>query len=317
MEHNTLKTKDVPVSRKSAAWAPFKKKLAAVLATLKEDQFLIVSLKHSNRFVQFAAQGAYGMRAETTSNHYLTKQEQLDAKQLRTVESLGWVNPTGTHKESTPEADPDGSPNFFLEFASPVPFDRVAELTIATLTDVIRVPHPSSLEYNALDTQGRAIEFSELGLRRATAAEAPQGLEETASMLLTTMREFTGFAHLDFDSDGDIATRYGSALIFGQLIGDPVYVRFYSPLLRDVRDSPELFERLNELNVNEMFMRFMFQNGVIYVVAETAAVPFVADHIIQLQQLICVVADAMNGQLQEEFGGETSFSKPAPGRLLH
>ena len=86
-----------PPVRKSVAWAPFQKKLAGALAKLEEDQFLIESLKHSNRFVQFAAQGAFGMRAETTSNHYLTKQEQLDAKQLLAVKALGWVDPTGTH----------------------------------------------------------------------------------------------------------------------------------------------------------------------------------------------------------------------------
>ena len=53
----------------SVDWPPFAKTLASVLAKLEEDQFLIVPVKQSNQYVQFAAQGSFGMRTETTSNH--------------------------------------------------------------------------------------------------------------------------------------------------------------------------------------------------------------------------------------------------------
>ena len=322
LEDKNMTSKSEPAatvspSKKSVAWAPFQKKLAGALAKLEEDQFLIVALKHSRRFVQFAAQGAFGMRAETTSNHYLTKQEQLDAKQLLALKTLGWVDPTGTHQESTPEADPDGSSNFYCEFASPVSFERVAELAIKTLTEVIRTPHPGSLEYSAFDTQGNQIDVPELGLRRTVSAATPNGSEVLSAKLLATMQDESGISELAIDSDGDILTRYGSALIFGQLFGDPIYVRFYSPLLREVEECAELFERLNDMNVNERSMRLMYQNGVIFAVAETAGVPFVSAHVVQTYQRFCVVVDGLDSLVQEEFGGLTAFPEPVPAHALH
>ncbi len=317
MKEDSLEIKGNAASKESVAWPPFEKRLVEVLSRLEEDQFLVVSLKHSNRFVQFAAMGAFGMRAETTSNHYLTKQEQLDERQARSLESLGWLSPTGNHQESTPEDDPDGSPNFYCEFDSPVSFERVAHLAISTLMEVVRVPHPGSLEYSAFDTQGNPIDFPELGLRSAVREAAPDGVDLLQAKFLATMQEMTGFDDLAVDNDGDIVVQYASALIFGQLIGDPVYVRFYSPLLRGVDECPELFEQLNDMNVNERAMRLVYQNGVVYALAEIAAVPFVSAHIIQTYQQFCVAADGMNTQLQEEFGGLTAFPDPAQSHVLH
>ena len=52
-------------------WPAFAKKLTTVLRTLKDDEFLILSEKGTNHFVQFSEQGEDGMRVETTSNAYL------------------------------------------------------------------------------------------------------------------------------------------------------------------------------------------------------------------------------------------------------
>jgi hypothetical protein len=105
--------------RLSVAWPPFAEKLAAALAKLEEDQYLILLVKRSNRFVQFAAQGSYGMRVETTSNAYLSKPEKLNERQVVMLLQSGWSDSTASPDESTPENDPDGSPNFFVEFPDP------------------------------------------------------------------------------------------------------------------------------------------------------------------------------------------------------
>jgi hypothetical protein len=44
-------------------WKPFSDRLAAALSRLKEDQNLILEAEHRQRFVQFAASGASGVRA--------------------------------------------------------------------------------------------------------------------------------------------------------------------------------------------------------------------------------------------------------------
>ena len=65
---DTLGGKRAPSSYVSVAWPPFAQKLAATLEKLQEDQYLILSVKRSNRYVQFAVQGSFGIRVETTSN---------------------------------------------------------------------------------------------------------------------------------------------------------------------------------------------------------------------------------------------------------
>lgn len=41
------------------------------------------------------AQGSFGMRAETTSNSYLARSEQLDPRQIAALTEAGWAAPTG------------------------------------------------------------------------------------------------------------------------------------------------------------------------------------------------------------------------------
>src|SRR5574338_87685 len=82
-----------PVSappRRSADWPAFAQRLASVLGALQEDQYLVVSLKGTDRYVQFAAQGHWGLRAECVSNEYLSGPERLDERQLARLRDLGW-----------------------------------------------------------------------------------------------------------------------------------------------------------------------------------------------------------------------------------
>lgn len=154
MEKTPAEGKLPPSGRVSVAWPPFARKLAAVLQTLEEDQYLILSVKRSNQYVQFAAQGSFGMRAETTSSSYLVESEQVNARQIAALLDAGWHAPTGTPAESTPADDPDGAPNFSLDFSAPVSFDTVANLAVRTLAEILRVPHPGFLEYNVPDLAG-------------------------------------------------------------------------------------------------------------------------------------------------------------------
>jgi S1-C subfamily serine protease len=149
----------------SEAWPPFALRLAAALEKLKEDQYLILLVKRSNRYVQFAAQGFLGMRIETTSNSYMPEPEQLNERQISTLLDEGWHAPTGSSRDSTPNRDPDGSPNFFVEFAAPVSFEAVSNLAVRTLAEILHIPHPGFLEYEAFDEKGKGIALPELGLR--------------------------------------------------------------------------------------------------------------------------------------------------------
>jgi hypothetical protein len=304
-------------SRLSVEWPPFAEKLATALAKLEEDQYLILLVKRSNRFVQFAAQGSYGMRVETTSNAYLSKPEKLNKRQIATLLQNGWSDPTASPDESTPENDPDGSPNFFVEFSDPVSFTAVANLAVRTLAEILRVPHPGSLQYDAFSADGEKIALPELGLQREKPASRKDEQEDLPQLLLETLKSTTGIADLDYDDDGDIGVRCGSAVVFVRLTNDSPFVRIHSHLLRGVEESEGLLARLNDMNANEIVMHFIYRNDTVYAVADVCAAPFVADHVALVFDHFCAIADGIDGLLQVDFGGETAFAEVEGSGVRH
>ena len=258
-----------PASRKavgqrriSVAWPPFEQKLLAVLARLEEDQYLVISVKGTNRYVQFAGQGSFGMRVETTSNNYLSKPDQLEAEQVAALLGAGWNDPTSDPDASTPENDPDGSPNFFVEFAVPVPFESVARLTIQTLASILRVPHPLSLEYEAFEREGAALALPELGLKQTKRASKVDEQDDLPTLLLATLRQHTGLKDLAYDGDGDIGFQYGSAQVFVRLLCDAPFVRCYSRVLHDVEPNGAILSHLNDMNTRESTVHFVVRGGL-------------------------------------------------------
>ncbi len=315
--------KTVGQRRISVAWPHFEKKLTAVLARLEEDQYLVISVKGTNRYVQFAGQGSFGMRVETTSNNYLSKPDQLEAEQVAALLEAGWNDPTGDPDASTPENDPDGSPNFFVEFVVPVPvpFESVARLTIQTLASILRVPHPHSLEYEAFEMEGVALTLPELGLKHTKRApkdaqpDDPQ--EDLPALLLATLRQHTGLKDLAYDCDGDICLQYGSAQVLVRLLSGAPFVRCYSRVLHNVEPSDAILSHLNDMNAREPMVHFVARGDAIFALSDTCVAPFVADHVNLVLSHFCVIVDGMDSLLQTDFGGQTTFTELMPSSLRH
>ncbi|MEF8703122.1 MAG: YbjN domain-containing protein [Candidatus Accumulibacter sp. UW26] len=299
----------------SPAWQPFAEKLSAILAMLAADQCLVLAVKRTRRFIQFAAQGSSGLRAETTGNPCLAKSERLDAAQFAALKAAGWQAVSSRLTESTAENDAPGSSNFFAEFPPPVSFTAVAELAVHTLAGILHVPHPGFLEYEAFDTTGESLLLSALGLQRAMPAAEPA--TALPSLLLTTLCEVTGIADLAFDEDGDIGIRYGSVLAFIRLAGNPPYVHLHCRLLAEVEETPDLLARLNEINAKVSHLHFFLHEQSIYAVADVPAAPFVSDHVTYALDYFCQITDGMDTLLQTEFGGRTAFYETLPSSLRH
>jgi L-2-hydroxyglutarate oxidase LhgO len=86
----STRQQEQPVQRKpSVAWPPFAKALASALARLEEDQFLVISTKQGDHFVQFAGQRSFGLRAETASNGFPPKSEQFSDAQIKAPACIG------------------------------------------------------------------------------------------------------------------------------------------------------------------------------------------------------------------------------------
>jgi hypothetical protein len=147
------------------AWKRFAQELLVALRALDEDEYLILKVKGTNRFVQFMDQGAFGMRGESVSDYYLPDGEHLDVADYRQLLELGWHAPTMFPGQATDDAD--GSPNYHIDLAPPVPLENVAVLAVLTLVRVHRAGHPGRLEYVARSGAGQSIRFPNLGIRQA------------------------------------------------------------------------------------------------------------------------------------------------------
>jgi hypothetical protein len=157
------------------AWQKLERGLVSALADLDEDDFIIVSSKRTNHFVQFVAQGSHGMRAEAVSNTYLDGSARLSRAASERLVALGWRAPTsGQDPGDVSPADIDGSSNFFVDATPPVPFAHLAQLGVASLREVYRVGHPGELQYDAGSTEDAdvVLGFPALNLKRTNRATA-------------------------------------------------------------------------------------------------------------------------------------------------
>lgn len=152
-------------ARTVEAWKRFAHELANALRGLEEDEWLVLSLKHRNRFVQFMNQGSAGFRAEAVSDFYLEDGDHLSDHDLGALLELGWDAPTNLPDEFGHR--PDGSPNYFLDLANPVPLDELALLAVNTLVHVHGAEHPNVLEYSTGSEDKASIRLPNLGIRRA------------------------------------------------------------------------------------------------------------------------------------------------------
>lgn len=147
------------------AWKFFACELATALRGLEEDEWLVLSLKRRNRFVQFMCQGGAGCRVEAVSDFYLEDGDHLSERDRGALLELGWDAPTSLPDEFGHR--PDGSSNYFLDLANPVPWDELALLAVNTLVLVHGAGHPNALEYSTGGEDKASIRFPSLGIRRA------------------------------------------------------------------------------------------------------------------------------------------------------
>lgn len=294
-----------PERRISREWPLFEDRLAGVLATLREDQFLILPVKQSARFIQFAGQGAFGMRAELSSNAYLPAADRLSEVQIRKLIDHGWTAPTASPAVSTPERDPDGSPNFFIEFSCPVVAERIAAHAVRALIDVLGLPHPGFLEYLAFDTDGNALVFSALGIKHAPRPGRQTG-EERAALLLATVSRIAGLGDLGYDADGDIGIRFGSVSVFISLLDNPVSVRLFAPLVTGVQATAELYAYLNEVNAGTSHMHVFHRHDVIAAVSVFPIFPSDDEAFAGALRRFCEIADGLDDLLAAQFDGHSS-----------
>ncbi len=305
----------------SADWQSFEASLAQVLEALREDQYLVVSVKRSGRYVQFAAGGRFGLRAEAVSNGYLSRSERLGDEQVAALEALGWQPPTGAPDEATPVRQPQGSPNFYRDWSWRVPFDEVAHLAVRTLVEVLRVPHPRFLQYQAFDADGSTVLLPTLGLARArprrkrAAQPAAPTAETVRDQVLALARRLTGNDGLDPDEDGDIPLAINGVAGFVRVNPSPLFVRVYCLPLAKVEADEALMRRLHEINARTSLGRLVLVEGFVFAVVDLLPSPAVADHVVQAYAVLSALVGAVAEELPARFG-HLAGTDAAPGGVL-
>jgi hypothetical protein len=299
--------------RVSRDWVQFAHNLTQVLPRLEEDQFLVVSAKHGNRYLQFAGQGAWGLRVEAASNRFLKGDDRLTRQQMAWLRARGWNAPTGTPKQSTPERDPDGSPNYFIDFPAAAPLAELVTLVIDTMVCGYAFPYPGELTYESFDSSGRKLEFKELGLKHVSHQDnSPLPLMDS---LLSVFRLVTGIDDLVFDDDGELTVRYGAIWISTVLLNDKV--RLYSALLDDVSESPSLLKKLNHINDGAHRLRCFIRDETVWATLDVPAAPFIQDHLAAAMHEFSELAEGLAIALRAQFSNKTVIEPPDPIVCLH
>ena len=309
--HHELTTR--PGSKGIApGWAAFEKGLAEVLFGLEEHQYLIISSKRGEAYVQFAAQESFGLRAEAVSNNYLQESDRLRQDQIAALEELGWRRPTWKPRHRKTRQRRVGSPNFFRDFRAPVPCDEIARLAVRTLTEVHGITHPGSLEYEAFQPRRGDLPLPALGLTRRRPApppgEPPPGeADRIRGLVREALRNASGCSDLDFDEDGDLGLRFGSAIVFVRVLDEPPCVRVFSPVVAKMNADARPLARLNDLNATVRYARFFVLDDAILASLEVAVSPFVARQVVDSCWLFGHLVDDLGETLREQFGGHTAF----------
>ena len=296
-------------------WNLFTERLADVLAQLKNKQYLILTVGQTNRFVQFATLKGGGMRVETTSNGYLLKEYQLNEGQIVNLARMGWEVPSKTPETVSESKEPGGSPNFYVDVASPAPHEAIAHLVARTFFEIYCVPDPGSLLYDAFKRKSNLIDLPNLGITR----RAPQedDVQDIATLLLETIKGVTGLTDIEPDQDGDIGISCGSAVTYIRPIDDGKRIHLFSPVVRDVAESNEVIERLKSINANTTDMQFTFVSGAMYAGVDVPADPYDSNQVAKIFEQFSQVADCMGILLQGEFGGKTWIAKTLPTVMRH
>jgi hypothetical protein len=136
-------------------------------------------------------------------------------------------------------------------------------------------------------------------------------LEVLRPFVEQTVKEFLGVEELKVLDDGTIPIRAGSSAVNVRLLegspgGHPL-LQVSSPMLRGVKPSPELLEKLNDMNASFSFARTFVTDETVCIAMELFAEELTNEQISYACGLITFAADHWDDELKRSFGGETFF----------
>lgn len=298
------------------AWQLFGERLADVVSMIEDSATLTIGTDPSDAddapWVRFTCQPRAQreqvpvMLAEASSNASLGEDDQLDLAGLEAMDALGWNAPSAEGEHA--------GPNFWLEQAQDES-DQLAGLAVSTLRDVFGVVHPVFLAPDHLSevlnpdpTMLEAPEPSGVLEAHDVVATMPRDRAHLDQMVELELQHMFGHAPIR-DSEGDIAIRVGSSVVFVRASEDAAEVLVFSPLVHDVEGRSRAVEVLNDLNVESRYGRFSLYKDRVFVSISLFARPFVPSHLHEGVRVMSQLADAIDDELASKLRGRTSYSE--------
>ena len=293
------------------AWQQFTERLAEVISVIDDGELTIGTLSSRADAAPFVgyrvdAGRPHQVVAVASSNAELGEGFQLGAAQLAAMEALGWQPPSVEGEQS--------SPHFSLVLPQEQS-QELAELGVQTLRDVYGVQHPVFLapDHLAEVLQGSVPTEQPGALRRSEfddsdlVALLPQSRDHLDELVTEELRQLFGHDPLR-DSEGDIAIRVGSTMVFVRSTPDAEEVLLFSAIVHEVEGRSRAVEVLNDLNVEARHGRFSLHRDRVFVQVSILAHPFVPAHLHQALRMISRMADGVDDELAAKLHGRTTFS---------
>jgi hypothetical protein len=303
---------DFDIDRSTAqAWAEFQSRLSEIISMIDDSADLTIGTESvtddAAPYVRFSSPEPFLVRTEAASNSVLGADFQLDPLELAGMERLGWRPPT--------TEPPRPTPNFWAE-DSQEHSDRLSALAVAALRDVYGVQHPVFLAPDQLAEVLQptpppidgADDFESETHVADVVVTVPGSQEHLNDLVDEELSEMFGHRPIR-DSEGDIAIRVGSTMLFLRTAPDGREIVVFAAVVHDVEGRSRATEVLNDLNVDARWVKFQLIRDRVFVTLSVPARPFVPAHLRQAVRIMSDVADGIDDELATKLHGRTTFTE--------
>lgn len=251
------------------AWREFRQRLADRLASLADDEHVVVELAVEAEggaapYCQVLA-GQGWLRVEAVSNVYLSDEFALDVFQDGALKHLGFAEPEA--------AELPGATNYWVDLQQREA-DRAAVMMVRALREVYAVVHPAYLVSDGLSDE-QQVEASGDIVRPVPRRGEPDPDEPMSPQSPDDVRQAVEVAvgglydELPaWDQDGDLPLDTKRGVVWVTVGSQTPRVLLHAPLVSDVVDEERALVEVNLLNRREFGLTFSVQDGHIRVTRE-------------------------------------------------
>ena len=186
---------------------------------------------------------------------------------------------------------------------------ELALLVVRTMRDALGAIHPVFLEPDQLTDilkPGVVMQRGNGVLPGPFGIIMPTSRDELDAIVGAELEEAFGHPPMR-DSQGDVAIRIGSTMLFLRSTPDFEELVLFAVLVHDVEGRSRACEVLNDLNRESRYCRFSLHLDRVFVQVSVPARPFVPTHLRKALATISQMADGIDDELATRLRGRTTF----------